>query len=283
MSFWTRELRATYAFVERNFNLIKRYWGWEVVWITYSIVNSLAITFIGAGMEKISGQSVDTQFLILYLLVGTLIWSYLSVVFDSVSEMISWERWEGTIEYTFMAPVSRSTHMIGTTLFAVTYGILRTLIILGVVTFFFQINLGKANLVGAMLLLLIGSVSFIGFGIVAAVLPLLFPERGSQMTHVIEALLLLISGIYYPISVLPDWLQAVSMLSPATYVLEHGYCRSVYAVDPDGMIVEFTLDAPHAAQINAIRAKDAHTELKRWLAGDHTSNNDVRPHMLGAD
>lgn len=220
MNFWKHELRATYAFVERNWNLVKRYWGWEVVWLTYSIVNSLAITFIGAGMEQISGQTVDTQYLILYLLVGTLIWSYLSVVFDSISEMIAWERWEGTIEYTFMAPVSRPTHMIGTTLFSVSYGILRTLIILGVVTFFFQIDLSKANLVGAMILLLIGSVSFIGFGIVAAVLPLLFPERGSQMTHIIEALLLLISGIYYPISVLPDWLQKVSMFSPATYVLE---------------------------------------------------------------
>jgi ABC-2 type transport system permease protein len=128
MSFWRRELRATYAFVERNWNMVKRYWGWEVVWITYSIVNSLAITFIGAGMEKISGQPMNTQYLILYLLVGTLIWSYLSVVFDSISEMIAWERWEGTIEYTFMAPVARPTHMIGTTLFSVSYGILRTLI-----------------------------------------------------------------------------------------------------------------------------------------------------------
>ena len=78
-------------------------------------------------------------------------------------------------------------------------------------------------------------------------------------------------------------IAAAGLEPPATYVLEHGYCRSVYAVDPDGMIVEFTLDAPHAAQINAIRAKDAHTELKRWLGGDHTSNNDVRPHMLDAD
>jgi len=66
----------------------------------------------------------------------------------------------------------------------------------------------------------------------------------------------------------------------ATYTLEHGYCRSVYVVDPNGMIVEFTCDAEHADQINAIRAKDAHSELKRWLAGDHTPNNDVRPSML---
>jgi catechol 2,3-dioxygenase-like lactoylglutathione lyase family enzyme len=67
---------------------------------------------------------------------------------------------------------------------------------------------------------------------------------------------------------------------PQTYVLEHGYCRSVYVVDPNGMIVEFTCDADHAEQINAIRAKDAHSELKRWLAGDHHPNNDVRPSVL---
>ncbi len=70
--------------------------------------------------------------------------------------------------------------------------------------------------------------------------------------------------------------------APQTYVLEHGYCRSVYVVDPNGMIVEFTCDAAHAEQINAIRAKDAHSELKRWLAGDHTPNNDVRPAVLEA-
>ena len=67
---------------------------------------------------------------------------------------------------------------------------------------------------------------------------------------------------------------------PQTYVLEHGYCRSVYVVDPDEMIVEFTCDADHADQINAMRLKDAHSELERWLAGDHTPNNDVRPHVL---
>ena len=64
-----REMRSAYAFVERNINLIKRYWGWEIVWWFYSLVNSLAVTYIGAGMEKISGQGLDTQYLITYLLV----------------------------------------------------------------------------------------------------------------------------------------------------------------------------------------------------------------------
>ena len=63
---------------------------------------------------------------------------------------------------------------------------------------------------------------------------------------------------------------------PRMFVLEHGYCRSLYAVDPDGMIVEFTVDHPDVEKINATRRADAHSELKRWLAGDHTSNNMYR-------
>ena len=63
---------------------------------------------------------------------------------------------------------------------------------------------------------------------------------------------------------------------PKSFVLEHGYCRSVYATDPNGMIVEFTLDHPEVEKINATRRADAHAELKRWLAGDHHSNNTFR-------
>jgi len=63
---------------------------------------------------------------------------------------------------------------------------------------------------------------------------------------------------------------------PQTFVLECGYCRSLYAVDPDGMIVECTVDHPDAAKSNAARLQDARSELKRWLGGDHTSNNTYR-------
>jgi catechol 2,3-dioxygenase-like lactoylglutathione lyase family enzyme len=64
--------------------------------------------------------------------------------------------------------------------------------------------------------------------------------------------------------------------APDTYILEHGYCRSVYVTDPNGMILEFTLDAPEADAINKTRRTNAHQELWRWLNGDHTSNNTYR-------
>ena len=63
---------------------------------------------------------------------------------------------------------------------------------------------------------------------------------------------------------------------PDTYVLEHGYCRSLYVTDPNGLILEFTLDHPNVQKIGTVRVASAHQDLKRWLAGDHTSNNTYR-------
>ncbi|MBV9327926.1 MAG: ABC transporter permease [Chloroflexi bacterium] len=224
-----REINTAYAFFERNWNLTRRYLGWEVVWIFYSLVNALTILYIAAATEQITGQQVDTHYFVLYLLIGTTMWSYLSAVFDVVAETIAWERWEGTIEYTLMAPVRRSLHLIGTCLYAVTYSVLRALVIFVVVALIFGVRLDNANLATAFIVVAVGSLSVIGLAIVAAVLPLLFTERGAQMTFVIHSGLLLISGVYAPVDVLPGWLQALAPLSPMTYVL-----RSVRAGLLDG-------------------------------------------------
>ena len=57
---------------------------------------------------------------------------------------------------------------------------------------------------------------------------------------------------------------------------DHGYCQSAYSAAPCGLKVEFTVDPPEAAAISAMRRKDCHSELKRWLAGDHKPNNHDR-------
>ena len=221
MTVLAHEFRATYAFMERNLNLVKRYWTWELVWMVYSIANSLSVSFIGLGMEALGGsQNVDGTYLVLYLVIGTPVWRYLSIIFYWITEIISIERWEGTIEYTLMAPVRRLTHMAGQTIFAVLYSLFFTAIILVVTVFLFDIDMSNANLFGGTMMLLVGSLSFIGVGVMGSILPLLFPERGAQLTHVIIALLLLVSGVYYPIEVLPEFLQKMAVFSPATYVLD---------------------------------------------------------------
>lgn len=214
------ELNASYAFVERNFRAVRRYWGWEIAFLVYAIVNALTIAYIAPGGAVVAGTAFDSQALILYLVVGTIVWAYLNGVFDNVAFMISWERWEGSIESTFMAPARRLSLLLGSSAFAVVYSLLRSIVILGAVALFFDLDLGRANWLGTLAALAIGSVSFLGVGIMASALPLLFLERGTQMTIVVQAALLLVSGVFYPVEVLPAWLQALSRISPATYVLK---------------------------------------------------------------
>jgi glyoxylase I family protein len=61
-----------------------------------------------------------------------------------------------------------------------------------------------------------------------------------------------------------------------TQTLEHGYCTSLYVVDPDGLTLEFTQDADNIKEINARQLLTAHESLARWMRGDTTPNNDTR-------
>jgi len=75
-----------------------------------------------------------------------------------------------------------------------------------------------------------------------------------------------------------DLMQRVTKASVPVRKIDHGYCVSMYLKTPDGLRLEFTVDAPDAEKIAAMRRKDAHSELARWLAGDRRANNDDRPH-----
>jgi len=67
-------------------------------------------------------------------------------------------------------------------------------------------------------------------------------------------------------------LEEAGYSEPDVFVLEHGYCTSLYATDPNGMI-ELTVDRRGRENSAGQRRANAHAELERWLAGDYTSNN----------
>src|SRR5262249_46146037 len=138
---------------------------------------------------------------------------------DDMSLVITWERWEGTIEHTLMTPVPRAVHLVGMSAFGVLHAVFRTLLILTFSLPFFHVEFAHASFVAAGAVIAVGSVSLVGLGILTGILPMLYPERGEQMSFMVQALVLLVSGVYYGVDVLPGWLQAVSHLSPATYML----------------------------------------------------------------
>ena len=210
------ELVGLYGVVERNLYLTKRYLLWDLAFLVWTIANTLTIVFIarGVGVPPAEQNVLATQ-----LLVGGVIWAYLGIIFEIVTETVAWERWEGTIEYTFMAPLSRPVHLIGMGLYAVMYGFVRAAAVFVAVVAFIGIHVPNANYAASIALLAIASVSFIGVGMMTAVLPLISPEKGTQLGFVAQGLMLVVSGVYYPVSVLPEWMQWISKISPATYAL----------------------------------------------------------------
>jgi len=213
------ELIGLSGVFERNVYLVRRYIWWDLAFFVWTIANTLTIVFIGEGVQAAGGQ-IDVQLITTQLLVGAVVWAYLGVIFEILTETVAWERWEGTIEYTFMAPLSRPVHLFGMGLFAIVYGIIRAILLFGVVALFFDLDLAQADYVAAIVILLVASISFIGIGMMTAVLPLISPEKGTQLGFMAQGILLVISGVYYPVSVLPDWMRVASIFSPATYALD---------------------------------------------------------------
>ncbi len=210
------ELVGLYGVVERNVYLTKRYLLWDIAFLFWTIANTLTIVFISRAVDL---PQAKQDALAAALLVGGVIWAYLGFIFEVVTETVAWERWEGTIEYTFMAPVSRPVHLFGMGIYAVVIGIVRSALLFACVVAFIGIDVPNANYPAALALLGIASISFIGIGMMTAVLPLISPEKGTQLGFIAQGLLLVVSGVYYAVEVLPAWMQWISKISPATYAL----------------------------------------------------------------
>ncbi|HEY7381092.1 MAG TPA: ABC transporter permease [Gaiella sp.] len=212
------ELIGLAGIVERNVYLTRRYFYWDVAFFVWTVANTLTIVFIAEGIQATGGE-IDVDRATTSLLIGAVVWAYLGIIFEFITETVAWERWEGTIEYTFMAPLSRAMHLGGSGVFAVLYGLVRAVLLFVVVALFFGLSMPDANFAAAFAILGIASVSFFGIGMMTAVLPLISPEKGAQLGFVAQGMMLVVSGVYYPVSVMPTWMEWLSTISPATYAL----------------------------------------------------------------
>src|ERR1043165_5906272 len=142
-------MRQAWAFFFRDYHLTRRYFSWVVVFTFYAVVNSATVVLIGV--------AAGDRRLTLTLLVGVMLWGLLSVVFQEIANSITYERWEGTLEYTFMAPVSRLIHLAGVSLFATAYAVVRAAIIVAGLLLFVDLDLSRANWLGIAVVLAVSS------------------------------------------------------------------------------------------------------------------------------
>jgi ABC-2 type transport system permease protein len=230
-------MRQTWAFLFRGYHLTRRYIGWVIVFNFYALVTSATVALIGVAAGNYQ--------LTLTLVVGALLWNYLSRLYEEIAMSIAYERWEGTLEYTFMAPVSRVVHLLGISLFSLINSVVTSLIVLTGLVLFTDLQLRGANLFGVLVVVAVSTLAYIGLGLVAAVFPVMSAERGAEATHIFQGSLLLVSGVYYPIEVLPKWMQPLSAISPATYTLSA--CRKLFGVGISGSTPERLNGVPLSA------------------------------------
>jgi ABC-2 type transport system permease protein len=230
-------MRQTWAFLFRGYHLTRRYISWVIVFNFYALVTSATVALIGVAAK-------DFQ-LTLTLVVGALLWNFLSLLYNEIAMSIAYERWEGTLEYTFMAPVSRLVHLCGVSLFSLINSIVSSVVVLAGLILFTDLDLHGANLPGVLIVIAVSTVAFVGLGLMAAVLPVMSAERGAEATHIFQGSLLLVSGVYYPVEVLPKWMQTLSLFSPATYTLSA--CRKLIGVGNSESVPGHLAGAPLSA------------------------------------
>ena len=153
-----------------------------------------------------------------FVLIGIAFAGYFGVGLSSFSDSLRQAQTTGTLEAMLTTPTRLSVIILASSFWQYLMTTFRVLVYLAVGAFFLHVNLGKGNYPAALLVLLLTVTSFSSFGILAASF-IMVVKRGNPITWLFSSISTLLGGVYYPITILPGWLQWLSNLLPITYAL----------------------------------------------------------------
>lgn len=153
-----------------------------------------------------------------FVLIGIAFSNFLSVGLGSFSTSIRSEQMIGTLEAMLVTPTGLSNIIISSSQWNFAFTSLRVGVYLLLGGLFFGVDFSNAAVLPALAALLLTVVAFSSLGIISASFIMIF-KRGDPIAWAISTSSTLLGGVYYPITILPDWLQTVSYLFPITYSL----------------------------------------------------------------
>lgn len=180
-----------------------------------------------------------------FLLVGAIALTILQVAQIDVAYVLLFDMWSKSIKNTFIAPV-RSYHLVfGALLFGIVRGAFVFAILVSVSHYLFGFDFQAGGLLPVLIFLagVFAVAAVIGISVCISILT--FGQKADVAAWSLSGLILLVSGIYYPVEVLPPALQALSRAIPLTYFLE--YYRSVFIPGPHNLAVGAALAALYLA------------------------------------
>jgi len=176
--------------------------------------------FIGGGNAALNfAARTGTTNVLVYEMLGSAVWMTGWVVVDDVAVVLRDEQMKGTLEQNFLAPVNRFTLLVGISLtdIAITTSIF--FIVVGV-TLAFTMPGAYLGLIQAFLMLLIGLIPLFGIGFLFAGFVIKFKEP-YVFTQIVNLIFGALTGTYYPVTILPYWVQFLSRALPQTYVISN--------------------------------------------------------------
>jgi len=154
-----------------------------------------------------------------FALIGIAFYSYLGVSMGSLTETIRRGQMLGTLEALLVTQTEIPTIILSSSIYSFMWASIRVAVYLIFGAFVFGVNLSNTNLAGAFIVLLLTIISFGSLGIISASFIMVL-KKGDPVSWLFTAISGLLGGLYYPVSVLPDWLQKLSYLLPVTHALE---------------------------------------------------------------
>lgn len=154
-----------------------------------------------------------------YVLLSMAFFNYIGVGLGSFSNRIRVEQMQGTLEAILLTPARISIILFSLTLWNLCFATLNMAIYILFGIFLFKINFGNINWASTLVVLLLTVTSFSGLGILSASFIMVF-KRGNPVNWLISNLEGLIGGVYFPITVMPIWLQFAARFLPITYAIQ---------------------------------------------------------------
>ena len=153
-----------------------------------------------------------------YVLIGIAFFSYIGVGIGSFSARIRSEQVQGTLESLLLTPTKVSIILLGFGLWNLIFATLDVILYIGLGLFLFGIDFSHVNIISAIVILILTITSFSSLGIISASFIIVF-KKGNPVGWLINIMEGLLGGIYFPITVMPDWLQHLAKLLPITYAI----------------------------------------------------------------
>jgi ABC-2 type transport system permease protein len=217
---FTGELRKLPAFVRRDFLVA---WSYRMSFVSdlVGLVGQVIVFyFIGqlvdsSRLPTFGGTSVTY---LEFAAVGIALGVFIQFGLDRVSAAMRGEQLMGTLESVLMTPTAPSTIQLGSVAFDLIYIPLRTAAFLGAVTLAFGLHFQAGGIAPA-LLLLVAFIPFVwGLGVLTAALLLTF-RRGGSLVGLGAVVVGLLSGVYFPLSLLPGWLHGIANANPVAQAI----------------------------------------------------------------